>query len=196
MKSQIGNYNQDYNTLSSKKFLAFSAFTNTDAFTEKEQIKELIEAYYHSRITQAKEEGYLKAQKDIEEEILNLARSEIDNYISLVTRIADFVNKRVNDYFKKTINIIQTRTNFYFGTRRIKIMFIIQCDNDKEIEFADLLQGVEKEVFEKDNFFCELLFINTKEVKPDSASINNDFPLIRKNTQRGKNSNAKKQSAH
>jgi len=188
MRNRMGDSDQDYNILSYREFISYSAFTNLDLFAGEKDLKELIDAYLQEKILQAKKEGYQKAQQDFKEEIkkiINLARSEIDSYINLVTRIADYAYEKTGEIFKEALKIVETRTNFYFGTQRIRILFVVEGDYTKEIELANFLQGIEKEVFEKENFFCELLYINKKGADLNSPSVDSDFPLVRTRKNRG-----------
>ncbi len=174
----------EFNASSSEyqDFLSYSTFSNLDVFTGKAAVKHLIDEYVKEKINRAREEGYEQAQADFKKEIkeiINTARTEIDNYISLVTRIADYTYERSKEISKESFQLLQTRTNFYFGTRRIKILFIINTDFEKEISFSNLLIEVEKDVFEKENFLCELLYINKKGIELNEPSIDCDFPLTR-----------------
>lgn len=160
-------------------YLRYIDTKNLDLFASKEKLQTLIENYLQTKIAQARKEGYQEAQKAFGKEIEKKLKLEINNYINLVTIIADNTHEKTNEIFSESLRIVETRANFSFGTRRIKLLLIIEGDYTKEIEFATFLHNIEKEVFEKNRFFCEILYINKGETKLNSVSIGIDFPLVR-----------------
>lgn len=160
-------------------YLKYIDTENLDSFTSREILQTFIEDYLQTKIAQAKREGYQEAQKTFGKEIEKKLKLEINNYINLATDIADNTYTKTNKIFSESLCIVETRANFSFGTRRIRLLLIIDGNYAKEIEFATFLYNIEKEVFEKNKFFCEILYVNKSETDLNSVSISIDFPLVR-----------------
>lgn len=160
-------------------YLKYIDTENLDLFTNREILQTLIENYHQTKVEQARKEGYKEAQKELGEKIEKILKLEINNYINFVTEIADNTYTKTNKIFSESLRIVETRANFSFGTRRIRLLLIIDGDYAKEIEFATFLHNIEKEVFEKNKFFCEILYVNKNKTDLNSVSISIDFPLAR-----------------
>jgi len=172
-----------------QNFPSYSALSNLQLFVGEVDLQQTIELYIQTKLIEARKEGYQQAKSDFRnemEKIAGEARAEIDSYITLVTRVADYIYEKSKANFAQELEIEQTRTNFYFGAKRIKILFIIKGSFEKELEFSNLLNEVEKEVFENDNFICELLYINKTGIELNEDSIDYDFPLTRTRKEKNK----------
>lgn len=176
MLNRLGN-TQDY--------IRYIDTENLKLYASEEDLLTLLGDYLQPKIEQAKKEGYQKAQRDFAE----ILKSEINGYIKLVTEIADNTYSKINDIFKESLCVIETRAKFSFGTQRIGLLLIVEGDHDKELKFAKFLQDVEKEIFDKNSFFCEILYVNSKGAQLNETSIAIDFPLVR-NREREETKNA------
>jgi len=168
--------------INTRDYLRYIDTENLKLFTSEENLLTLLGDYVQPKIEQARKEGYQKAQKDFAEMVEKTLKSEINGYIKLVTGIADNTYNKINDIFKESLLIIETRAKFSFGTHRINLLLVVEGDHDKEIEFAKFLQNVETEVFDKDSFFCEILYVNKRGVELNATSVAIDFPLVRNRT--------------
>ncbi len=160
-------------------YLRYIDSENLELFADKEMLQSLVENYLQMTIEKARQEGYQEAQKDFSGVIEKKLKLEINKYINLVTKIADDTYNKTNMIFQESLHIVETRTNFAFGTHRIKLLLIIECDSNKEVEFAKFLYDIEKVIFEKNGYFCELLYINKKGIDLNMISISIDYPLVR-----------------
>lgn len=159
-----------------ENFSSFSVFSNINLFIGTLDAEKFVSKFIENKLEEAKKEGFQKAIDRLE---INI-RKGIDNYISLVTRIVDFIHREIDKETEKDLKIIETRTNFYFGTNSIKALFIIDSKLDDEMYFSNFLNKVEHEVFSEENFICELFYINKRNAKLDKPSIATDYPFIRK----------------
>lgn len=147
-------------------------------FGDPEVVKKIISEYTRRyELKRAQEKGYKKALIDIQREV----RKQVDGYISLLTKISDFVYEITEEPFKEfDFKVTGIRTNFYFETQRINILFVIDTDFEAERFFSDLLDEVEKTILDKENFVAELFYINGRSKKLDETSIEHDYPIFRK----------------
>ena len=163
----------------SQDFLTFPFVARLNLFRGPD-IYQLISEYVECRIQEAKKEAFREGFEEAIERIKEAINKEIEDYMALVTKIVDFIYEIVKKEFKD-LKIIEERTNFYFGSKWIKILFIIETESSElEIGLSNFLNEVEKVVFNKLNYVCELLFLNKKNVEIDQESLNNDYPFIRR----------------
>lgn len=163
----------------SQDFLTFPFVARLDLFKGPD-IRQLISEYVEYKVQEAKKEAFKEGYKEAIEKIKEAINKEIEDYMALVTKIVDLVYEITKKEFKN-LKIIEERTNFYFGSKWIKVLFIIEATSpEDEIDFSNFLNEVEKIVFDKLNYVCELLFINKKNVEIDRESLNNDYPFVRK----------------
>lgn len=150
-----------------------------NSFYDVQRIKEEIAQYVAFRVKEAKREGAHEVLSNLK----SITLQEINDYIGLVTKIVDVVIKMIEDLKKKAsgidLNIVESRTNFDYIGKEVKVLFIIDADIDNEKEFSNLLDELKRVVFEKENYVTEILYINKRDVKLDEVSINNDFPSVR-----------------
>jgi len=147
-------------------------------YEDQQVIKKQIDTFIKAQdLKRAEEKGYKKAHKEIEENIKKI----VDGYLILVTKIADFINDIAKKEFEGfDIKIIETRTNFYFLTQRISLLFIVDGSFNSEKEFSTLLNQAEQEFLEKGNILTELLYLNCRKENLDHETIEHDYPFKRK----------------
>ena len=162
----------------SEDFLTYPYVARLELFKGPD-IRQLISKYVEYRIQEARKEAFKEGYKEAIEKIKEAINKEIEDYMALVTKIVDLVYEIAKKEFKD-LKIIEERTNFYFGSKWIKVLFIIEASCEDEIDFSNFLNEVEKIVFDKLNYACELLFLNKKNVEIDQESLNNDYPFVRK----------------
>ncbi|RKY43983.1 MAG: hypothetical protein DRP81_06225 [Candidatus Omnitrophota bacterium] len=176
MKNRLKSYNIFQ---ISEDFLSYPFVARLELFKGPD-IRQLISKYVEYRIQEAKEEAFKEGYKEAIEKIKETINKEIEDYMALVTKIVDLVYETAKKEFKD-LKIIEERTNFYFSSKWIKILFIIETESsESEIDFSNFLNEVEKVVFDKLKYACELFFLNKKNVEIDQDSLNNDYPFIRK----------------
>ena len=148
-----------------------------DLFESSEIIKDAISKFIERESERIKKEGYKEALA----EIIGGVRKQVDNYISLITKIADFVDDVTNKKFKKLdFKLTEVRTNFYFETQRINILFVIDADFKDEIPFSNFLNELEQTILKAENFIAELFYVNRRNTKLDKTSIECDYPCLKK----------------
>lgn len=146
-------------------------------FENHQIIKEVSSNYIKNEVEKAKKEGYKEALVKIAREL----KKKIDEYILFLTKIANIVSNITKKEFKtQELKITTIRTNFYFDTRQINILFIIDGDIENEIRFSSILNEVEKAILKTENFIAELFYINSRNRKLDKNSIECDYPFFRK----------------
>jgi len=159
------------------QFSTYSVSTTLDLFEGDPSVKSLIADYIRQQVEDAKKEGALEAVSRINSEV----GKAIDNYVLLVTKIVDTVKEAASNQFApQDLIITDSRTNFDFATRMIKILFVIDADFEKEFLFSGLINEVEQFVFKKENFLSEILYINKRGSTVDSAAVCEDYPFSRK----------------
>jgi hypothetical protein len=154
--------------------------TNWNILADKRTTQNL-QDYLQMKINMALREGYKKGQEDFKDNIKKIIQTEMNQYIGLTTIIAESVHSKIKETFKEDIKILDTRTNFFFGYQKIKILLIIECNNKIELDFIKVLQDIEIDTLRKNNFYCEILYINKKEIELNLTSIEIDFPLSKTN---------------
>jgi hypothetical protein len=176
MKNRLKSYNLFQ---ISQDFLTFPFVARLNLFKGPD-IRQLISEYVEYRVQEARKEAFKEGFEEAIGKIKETISKEIEDYMALITKIVDLVYEIVKKEFKD-LKIIEERTNFYFGSKWIKILFIIETESsESEIDFSNFLNEVEKVVFDKLKYACELLFLNKKNVEIDQDSLNNDYPFIRK----------------
>lgn len=146
-------------------------------YGDPQVIEDAINTYRKNEEEKAKKEGYAEAFTKIAKTI----KKKIDNYISSLTEIADIVSSVTKEAFKdEELKITAIRTNFYFDTGRINILFIIDGDIEREVRFCSILNEVEKFILEEENLIAELFYINRRGKELDEESIKRDYPFVRK----------------
>ncbi len=160
-----------------KSFLTFFPFPYLDyEFGNPQYVKKLIDNFVNYKINEARREGFKEALSKIEES----AKKQVNGYINLVTRVADFVINEAPKLLEKAgFRIIETRTKFHFDTREISLLFITDSSLEDEITFSNFLMQTEKDILRGENFVAELFSINKRDVDLDYDSINNDYPAIK-----------------
>ena len=174
MTNRIRQYDD---TAVSYDFSRYSVYSQAGALPWGEEAKEFVEAYIKYVESKAKEEG----KQELLRKISSGIGKQIDEYINLVTKIADVVCEGTNKEFGDgNLNIVDVRTDFHFNTRKIEILFVIDADDKSEISFCELLNIVRQLVLKEQNFVAKLLYINKRGAKLDSQLIRSDYPLERR----------------
>ena len=168
-------------TLNVEKFNSFSAFENSSPF-EGPDVKTLLDFAKSQSFIEGYQtgvdKGYNLALKNIEANITK----QLDNYILLNTKIADFIAEEIKVKFKlEEFKLIETRANFYkFSGGLVNIVFVIETEIENQLWLASLLSGIEKKIFEEDKMICELMFINKKGKEVDTELLCCNYPFFRK----------------
>ncbi|MEI6831323.1 MAG: hypothetical protein WCK61_01300 [Candidatus Omnitrophota bacterium] len=151
-----------------------------NSFYDVNSLKVEMAMYVDFKVKEAKK----KATSEVLSKLKELAQHEISEYTGLVTNIVDAIIKMVdlskNKNNKFNLSIVESRTNFDFLVKEIKILFVINADNDSEREFSDMLNAAEYATLEQKNYLADILYINERDVKLDKDSIAKDFPSTRK----------------
>lgn len=166
------NISNDFDTYSSvAKLELFEALGNVSS------LESLVREFIKKREEEAKKQGIKETIETIEKEV----RSQIEGYILLLTKIVDFVKDSVNKVgLASKVEIVSSRTNFFFDTKWISILFVIKSEIQTEIDFSNLLTQVQNIIFQKEGFLSELLYVNSQKTKIDEMALSADYPYFRK----------------
>jgi hypothetical protein len=141
-------------------------------------IPHLIKRYETQQIDElqrAKKEGYDKALLELRAKV----KERINQYLFFLTQVTDAVYTKADEKFKECdFKISKIRTNFYFDTQRINLLFIIDADYKYEKDFHKSLLEIEQFVLKTKNSVVELLYLNNRSKTLDTISISCDFPII------------------
>lgn len=161
----------------------FSAQTSTEdpinSFNNVKSIREAINHHLEFVIKEAKMQGANEALEQRREH----AKKAIGDYVLVVTKIVEVAYEVVKTQMaeeKIDIRIVEARTIFDFITKEIKILFVIDADENGEKEFSDLIIASELFVWDRENYFADILFINSRGSALDQHAIECDYPFVRK----------------
>lgn len=102
----------------------------------------------------------------------------LDGYISLITRIGGYVQKRAGaEFAPEELELLEARTSFDFSTWQVRILFLIDADRDSESAFYRFLNEVEKAVLLEERFVAELLHFNRRGRGNIPRSISSEYPF-------------------
>lgn len=180
MKNRIIPYQNQIPNIA-EDFSSFIPYTLQNAFSSPVILLEnYIELFRQKEIEKAievkraREKGY----EDAIGRILENITKEINDYMELITRITDFVYEKVTKDFKD-IKIIEARTNLYFGTKFIRVLFIVETEYERELELIKLFNEIKSIVLNKKNVISEIFVLNKKDTEIDNFSLEADYPFIR-----------------
>jgi len=103
----------------------------------------------------------------------------INNYISLILQIAQYVcHKVTREFVDQNLRIVQVRVKFDFHSWLLNLLFIIDGDREAEDYFLRFLNEIEKYVLLDEFFVPSLLYINRREGIMDNYSIRRKYPYV------------------
>lgn len=165
----------------SQKLQDYMLFRNLDLYSEPKRLYESIEEYVARAVPvreeQARREGVALLSDRIAREIV----ARVINYIELITYISGWVTDQVQKTFDTSgLKIDKILADFDFVTWPVKLMFIVDADQDSEFRFCGLLGEIERHTLEETGYVSELLYINKRDQKIDQNSLECDFPYERR----------------
>jgi len=169
----------------SEEFSSSALFRQLDLYKGPRDARTLVSEYIEMETTSREEEarkgGTLPLMQPSETIRPRILRS-LSEYISLITRVADFIcDKAKNQFDDKNLSVVQVRTRFDFATWLVKLLFIVDGDSEDVALLARLLRMAERVVLEEERFTAELDLLNQREEKIDYKTVLRDYPFIREN---------------
>jgi hypothetical protein len=142
-------------------------------------VREYVEEETASREEEARKGGTLPLMQPSETIRPRVMRS-LSEYVSLMTRISDFVCDRTREQFdKKRLRVMQVRTCFDFVTWLVRLLFVVDAAAEETASFERLLRTVEMVVLEEERFTAELSYLNKRGRKIDYKRLFHGYPFIR-----------------
>lgn len=164
----------------SQDFSAYYLFRRLDLYTGPQDIRTLSSEFIEEKIKRREEEARKEGAIELAKAIRSRIEERIDRYISLITRIVDYIYEAVQEEFAdEDLRILEARTNFDFDTQPVGIMFIIDAAPTAESDFLTFVNGIEKVVLHEDGYVANLLYVNNRDAKIDEESILYDYPFVR-----------------
>jgi hypothetical protein len=104
----------------------------------------------------------------------------LSEYVSLITRVGDFVCDKASEQFEgEGLSVIQVRTGFDFTNWLVRLLFVIDAGAEEAASFERLLRIVEMVVLEEERFTAELRFLNRRDQRADYKRVFRAYPFIR-----------------
>ena len=124
-------------------------------------------------------ESKQKARTEEKGRIRKYVAKEVQDYVSMVTKVSDYTKKMAVETIKDGFNIKEIRTKFDLINRDINLLFVIDTKPENETAFANVIINVRKEILHKKDYIANLWYINIQNGKTDNALISQDFPAKR-----------------
>ena len=169
----------------SEEFSSSALLRQLDLYKGPRDSKSLVSEYLEretaSREEEARKGGTLPLMQPSETIRCRILRS-LAEYVSLVTRVSDFISdKATNQFDDENLSLVQVRTRFDFESWTIRLLFVVDGGSDEVAFLARLLRMAERVVLEEERFAAELELLNQREEKTDYKTILRDYPFIREN---------------
>lgn len=166
----------------SQDFWGFFLFRKLHLFTgpldPKIMVARFIEEQTMMREGDAKARGVTASEEFIERARVRFL-GLINDYLTLILRIGEFVYDRVSKEFtEQELKIVQVRTDFDFRTWLVRILFLINAQPYKILLFRELLGGIEKAVLLEGRFVAQLFSVNERDLDVDFERIFVNYPYV------------------
>lgn len=165
----------------SQKLQDYMLFRNLDLYSKPERLHESIETYVARAAAVKEEQARREGIAFLSDQIARQIVARIINYMELITYVSGWVTNQVQKTFDTSaLEIGRILADFDFVTWPVKLMFVVDADQESEFRFCGLLGEIERYTLEEAGYVCELLYINKRDQKIDQDSVECDFPYERR----------------
>ncbi|OGW80006.1 MAG: hypothetical protein A3G33_08065 [Omnitrophica bacterium RIFCSPLOWO2_12_FULL_44_17] len=120
------------------------------------------------------ERGEAKGQKQATEQFEKMIESNVRHGIEVIIKFGCAV---ITYCPAADIEILSYKINFNAIQNRANVLFLINCEYEKEFEFSKMLDSFEDIAAEAEHFCFDGNFVNVKDAELDYRLIQFDYPI-------------------